>query len=71
MNKAKPTRLWKDQFGGRYFAKTVKELRAQIGMGGCRVSKMYCEMKDGSTYHTGYVIGQHWLTGYTPMRNKP
>ena len=28
-----PTRLWVDQYGSKYWARTVKELRAQIGMG--------------------------------------
>jgi len=26
--------------------------------------KMYVEKKDGSVYHVGYVIGQHWFTLY-------
>ena len=21
-------------------------------------------------YHVGYVVGQHWLTAYSPIRNK-
>lgn len=64
----RPTLLWIDQYGQKYWAKTVKELRTQIGMGGSRVDKMYNDMKDGTTYHTGYVIGQHWLTCYYPLR---
>ena len=59
--------LYLDQFGGRYWARTVKELRAQIGGGGCRVSKMYRDKKDGSVVHVGYVVGAHWLTAYQPI----
>lgn len=59
----KPT-LFLDQWGNRWWAKTVKELRSQIGMGGSRVSKMYVDKKDGRSVHIGYVVGQHWLTAY-------
>ena len=69
MKRQLPTRLWIDQYGNKYWARTVKELRSKIGMGGSRVRKMYCDMKVGPPKHTGYVIGNHWLTGYTPMRN--
>ncbi len=61
--KGKPT-LYIDQWGSRWWAKTVKELRSQIGMGGGRVSKMYVDKKDGRSAHIGYVVGQHWLTAY-------
>jgi hypothetical protein len=59
--------LYLDQYGNRFWAKTVKELRNQIGMGGSRVSKMYQDRKDGSVVHVGYVVGPHWLTAYQPM----
>jgi len=49
--------------GEHFFARTVKELRSQIGNGGSRVHKMYIDTADG-TYHTGYVIGRHWLSMY-------
>jgi hypothetical protein len=58
--KGKPT-LYIDQWGSRWWAKTVKELREQIGG---RVSKMYVDKKDGRSVHIGYVVGQHWLTAY-------
>jgi hypothetical protein len=61
----KPT-LWIDQYGQKYRARTVKELRGQIGGGGSRVSKMYCDKKTGGTVQTGYVIGPHWLMGFVP-----
>lgn len=62
----KPT-LYIDQWRGHYWAKTVKELREQIGMGGGRVSKMYVDKKDGRSVHIGYCVGQHWLTAYQPV----
>lgn len=58
--KGKPT-LYIDQWGSRWWAKTIKELREQIGG---RVSKMYVDKKDGRSVHVGYVVGQHWLTAY-------
>jgi len=59
--------LFIDQYGLRFTASTVKELRKQIGMGGSRVGKMYRDKKDGSMVHCGYVIGEHWLTAYAPI----
>ena len=59
--------LYIDQNGSRWWAKTVKELRCQIGMGGSTVRKMYVNKKDGRTVHAGYVIGRHWLTAYQPV----
>jgi hypothetical protein len=56
--------LYIDQWNNRYWAKTVKGLRKQIGGGGSAVRKMYCDKKDGSIVHTGYVIGEHWLEAY-------
>lgn len=59
--------LYIDQYGSRFWARTVAELRKQIGMGGSRVLKMYVDKKDGRTVHIGYVIGEHWLTAYAPV----
>jgi hypothetical protein len=56
--------LYIDQWGNRWWAKTVKELRQQIGMGGSKVSKMYVDTKAGVSKHIGYVVGEHWLTAY-------
>ena len=61
--------LYVDQYGNTFYASTVKELRNQIGMGGCRVNKMYNDKKTGETVHTGYVIGEHWLTAFAPVEN--
>ena len=59
-------RLYVDQYGNRFYAATLKELRAKIAMGGSRVSKMYRDTKRG-TVHCGYVIAGHWLTMYAPV----
>jgi len=59
--------LYIDQYGQRYYAMTVKELRRKIGGGGCRVWKMYQDEK-GKSFHVGYVIGEHWLTAYHPHK---
>lgn len=65
VRKEKPT-LWVDQYGNKFYADTLKKLKAQIPG---RVSKMYWENRDQSiTYHVGYVIGDHWLNGYVQMR---
>ena len=49
--------LYMDQFGNHFYARTVRELRAQIGGGGSRVFKMYADGNDGLPLHVGYVIG--------------
>lgn len=65
-----PALLYVDQYGKRFRARLVSELRAQIKNGKSRVSKMFVDGNDGNTYLTGYVIGGHWLRAYVPMRNK-
>ena len=65
----KAKRLFIDQYGNRFFAHTVNDLRKQIGMGGSKVEKMYCDREDGSVIHTGYIIGKHWLSMYAPVFN--
>ena len=59
--------LYLDQFGSKYFAATIAELREAVGSG--RVGKMYCDLKDGEAVHVGYVIGRHWLEAFRPVRN--
>ncbi len=60
-------RLFIDQHGNRFTVeKAVQELKTKYGIPG-RVSKMYIDKKDGSTVHTGYVIGEHWLSEYAPV----
>lgn len=60
-------KLYIDQYGNRFWACTLKELRSQIGGGGSRVSTMYRDKKNGPPVRIGYVIGQHWLTAYVPL----
>lgn len=62
--------LWLDQYGNRFYADTLKALRAQIGRGGSRVSLMYVDKKDGPPVRVGYVIGGHWLRQYAPVERK-
>lgn len=56
--------LYRDQYGGTFMARTLKELRAKLPG---RCSRMYQDKKDGSTVHVGYVIGQLWLTAFQPV----
>ena len=58
--------LYLDQYGNKWFAKSVKDLREMLGGG--RVTKMYADGKDGKTYHVGYVVGKLWCTPYVPYR---
>jgi hypothetical protein len=62
----KPMKLFLDQYGNRFYARTLKELRIQIGGGGSRVSTMYVDRPNGDVVCTGYVIGEHWLTAFVP-----
>lgn len=57
--------LYLDQFGNKWTASTVAELRRKIGGG--RIAKMYADKTDGRTMHTGYVVGQHWCTAFQPV----
>ena len=60
--------LYVDQYGQRFYASTLKELRGQIGMGGSRVSIMYYDRQDGKAIRCGYVIGGHWLQKYVAVQ---
>ena len=59
------TLLYRDQYGNCFVASTVRELREKVGGG--RVSRMYQDKKGGSVVHTGYVVGQHWLSAFAPF----
>ena len=61
----KPNHLFLDQFGEPIWARTVKELREQVGGG--RVSTMYRDKKDGSVVRCGYVIGRRWFSRFAPV----
>ena len=58
--------LFIDQYGNRWEARTVLELRDKIGGGA--VSKMYVNDRSGNCYHIGYVIGHYLCTAYMPVR---
>ena len=59
----KPNKLYIDQYGNKFWARTRKELSQQIPG---KVSLMYVTKKDERTVRTGYVIGQHWLSAIIP-----
>jgi hypothetical protein len=56
-----------DQYGNRFYFSTVKELREQISG---RCSRLFQDSKDGTTYHVGYRIGEHWLNIYEQVRKE-
>lgn len=64
---AKPIRLFVDQYGNKFYCRTVKELCAKLDR--TKAAKMYSDDKNG-VWHVGYVIGDHWLTEYAPVRRK-
>ena len=57
--------LFLDQYGGRYWAKSTKELKEQLSGS---VSKMYVDKiageHAGKTVHCGYIVGDNWLNAY-------
>lgn len=57
--------LYVDQYGTKWGARTISELRRKIGGG--RVSKMYVDTKAGVTKHVGYIVGRLWCTAYVPF----
>lgn len=61
--KMKETKLFISQYGDKFYAETIKELRQQIA-GKCQ--RMFVDTKDGKVLHVGYVIGKLWLTMYVP-----
>lgn len=67
MNKKPRARMFIDQYGSRFHARSVKDLCEQVGRS--RAARMYRDTAQG-TMHVGYVIGQHWLTEYAPVMRK-
>ena len=59
-------KLYISQYGDKFYAKTLKELRQQIPG---RCSKMYVD-RNGKTLDIGYVIGQLWLIAYQPIEKE-
>lgn len=57
----KTHKVFINQYGQVYYAETLKELRTKIPG---HLSKMYCDDKDGKSFHVGYVIGHEWFTMY-------
>lgn len=59
-----------DQYGKTYHG--LKNPRKDLLdlFGRKHADKMYCDGKDGKSYHIGYIIGGFWLSVYEviPMR---
>jgi len=51
-----------DQWGGKVYATTLREL--QLKAGGGRIFKIFQDTKSGLTFHSGYGIGKRWFTSY-------
>jgi hypothetical protein len=58
-------RLCIDQYGGKVYARTAKELKQNAGPG--RLFKVYVDRKDGATYHVGYGVGRRWFAVWCEM----
>lgn len=56
--------LYIDQYGSKFYARTVAELRQKVGGGS--VSKMYND-EGGVSRHVGYVVGSLWLRAFAPV----
>ena len=53
-----------DQYGNHFHGLTHPRKDLIDKLGGSSASKMYVDMKDGSTKHVGYVVNTHWVTLY-------
>ena len=60
----KQVTLYVSQYGDRFYAYTLKQLREKLG-GRCQ--RMFQDGPNGEIYHVGYVIGPLWLTAYAPL----
>ena len=60
----KQTVLYLSQYGDKFYATTLKELREQV-RGRCSI--MCNETEYGEVYRAGYVIGELWLMAYVPL----
>ena len=60
---SKQASVYIDQHGQKVYAKSLKELRAQVPGA---VQKMFRDVK-GVTHHCGYVIGNRWLDAYAQV----
>jgi hypothetical protein len=61
--------LYIDQYGGKIWARTVRELHAKAGPG--RVFKIYVDKIGGTNaghaVHIGYGVGRRWFNAYRPV----
>lgn len=66
MLNGKPTLLM-DQHGQCVWVTSLADLHRQVPG---RISRMYCDKKDGKTCHVGYVVGGRWFTAYRPVEKE-
>ena len=63
-NKEKQVTFYVSQYGDKFYAYTLKQLRTQLS-GRCQ--RMMQDGPNGEIHHVGYVIGPLWLTAYAPL----
>jgi hypothetical protein len=63
--------LFIDQYGHRYWASNLKELREQVcPYAQSHAQRMYRDTKSAGTVWVGYVVGSRWLEAFKPVREK-
>lgn len=68
VRKTKPAHLFIDQYNEHVWARTIRELKQQVGPG--RVFKIYVDKKDGRTVQVGTGIGRRWFNRYIPWEKE-
>lgn len=57
--------MGRDQYGEAYHDLGKHPRKALLSrLGATHANKMYQNKKDGSTWHTGYIIKGHWISLY-------
>lgn len=64
----KLTKLYIDQYGNKYIASTIKELKEKVG--GTKATPMYQDKLDGRTVKTGVIINGQWLQAFIPYEQE-
>jgi hypothetical protein len=69
--KRRLAKLYIDQSGLHVWARNLSELCAQVSYARSTARRMYCDDPvTKQSYHTGYVIGRHWFSEFTPTRKE-
>lgn len=55
-----------DQYGQTLYLGVTKHPRRELlnRLGARHCVKQYTERKDGTSYHSGYIVGRQWFTLY-------